>query len=148
MKVSQKCQYALRAVLELALRYRAGPANVATIAVSQGIPEGFLSVILVQLKNGGYVKSRRGMRGGYELAPSPDALTVGQIVRFIDGPIDPVECVNFGPTDCCPSDRHCVFLPFWKDVRDAVANIYDTTTLQDLIERASSGSKNHLGSNI
>ncbi len=90
MSVSQKCQYALRAVFELASRHGDAPTSIREIAQAQAIPPKFLELILVQLRKAGFVESRRGAHGGYFLAVGPAALTVGEIIRFIDGPIAPV----------------------------------------------------------
>jgi Rrf2 family cysteine metabolism transcriptional repressor len=83
MQISQKCQYALRAVFELAVRTKEGPIKVGVIAEAQAIPTRFLEVILNQLKRGGFVESRRGNAGGYALAKSPAELTMGDIIRFV-----------------------------------------------------------------
>jgi len=92
MQISQKCQYALRAVFELARRPREAPVKVGDIAEAQAIPPRFLEIILNQLKRGGFVESRRGASGGYSLARSPDELTMGEIIRFVEGPFKPVSC--------------------------------------------------------
>jgi Rrf2 family protein len=134
MSVSQKCQYALRAVLELAKRYETGPAKISDVAESQAIPIRFLEVILNQLKQGGFTDSRRGKEGGYTLIRSPRELTVGDIIRFVEGPLGPVECVNGKPMDKCPLRGDCIFFPLWERVKNAVTEIYDSTTFQDLVD--------------
>lgn len=133
MLVSQKCQYALRAVFDLARRANQGPIKIAEIAEAQVIPERFLEVILIQLKQGGFVDSKRGSDGGYMLTRPASRLTVGDIIRFIQGPLGPVDCVVTASNKKCPLQRGCVFLPMWEKVRDAMANVYDNTTFQDLI---------------
>jgi Rrf2 family protein len=87
MLITQKCQYALRAVFALARREGRGPTKIAEIAREQAIPVRFLEVILGQLKQGGFVDSRRGADGGYFIVRSPREIAVGDIVRFIDGPL-------------------------------------------------------------
>jgi Rrf2 family protein len=131
--VSQKCQYGLRAVFELAKHYGEGPVTIAEIAEAQAIPVRFLEVILGQLKRAGFVESRRGKEGGYLLSRRPGGLTVGEIVRFIEGPIGPVECVAGDPAERCPLHGDCVFLSMWERVSKAVAGVYDSTTLEDLV---------------
>ena len=135
MNVSQKCQYALRAVLELAKRRGEGPTRIATVAEAQKIPVRFLEQILGQLRQGGFVESRRGVHGGYLLSAGPGQLSVGQIIEFIDGPLSPVQCLAGGKDDQCPLLGECVFLSMWSRARDAVANVYDRTTFQDLIDQ-------------
>ena len=140
--ISQKCQYALRAVFELAKRGGHGPVKIADIAESQAIPARFLEVILSQLKPGGFVESRRGKQGGYMLARSPRRLTVGEVIRFIEGPFGPVACMDSAPDAGCPLHGDCVFLGMWERVREAVSGVYDTTTFENLIkeeERMRSG---------
>ncbi|MEW6355122.1 MAG: Rrf2 family transcriptional regulator [Planctomycetota bacterium] len=135
MLVSQKCQYAIRAIFELAKRLDEGPAPIAEIAEAQAIPKRFLEVILNELRQAGFVESQRGSRGGYVLAHLPRRLTVGEIVRFVEGPIGPVECVSGGAEKSgCPLHRDCVFLPMWERVQQAISEVYDSTTFADLLE--------------
>ena len=148
MRVSQKCQYALRAVFELAKRPGADPVSTTQIAAAQAIPKGFLEVILVKLKNGGFVRSRRGMRGGYQLTASARTLTLGEIISFVDGPIAPIDCMTDAHRNDCGLNGDCTFMPFWERVRDAVAGVYETTTFQDLIDSEQAACQRHLGSNI
>jgi Rrf2 family transcriptional regulator, cysteine metabolism repressor len=135
MNISQKCQYGLRAVLELSLRIGRGPVKTGDIAKAQSIPLKFLEVILVELKHGGFVESRRGVNGGYLLTGKPSNLTVGQIITFIDGPILPVDCVDDGKSSNCPQKKGCVFVDMWLEAREAVAAVYDGTTFQYLVEK-------------
>lgn len=140
MFVTQKTQYALRAIFELARRNGQGPAKIAEIAKAQAIPPRFLEVILSQLKQGGFVESQRGSLGGYWLARPANELTVGEIIQFIEGPFGPVECVNDqAKSSECPLHDDCVFLPMWAKVQEAVSQVYDNTTFQDLIEQAKRG---------
>jgi len=134
MLVSQKCQYALRAVFELSRRYKQGPVKIAEIARIQSIPERFLEAILAQLKQGGFADSKRGSEGGYFLIKEPADITVGDIIRFIQGPIGPVECVA-GDDPNCPLYGDCVFLPMWQEAQEALAGVYDGTTFATLLAR-------------
>lgn len=134
MHVSQKCQYALRAIFELTKRAGEGPVKIGDIAQAQAIPQRFLEVILSQLKQGGFVESRRGAEGGYFLVRPGDGLTVGEIVRFVEGPMSLVDCVTAGGKAKCPMDGTCVFMPIWERVEDAVSEVYDNTTFQYLVE--------------
>jgi Rrf2 family cysteine metabolism transcriptional repressor len=135
VQVSQKCQYALRAVFELARHYGQGPVRISAIAEAQAIPPRFLEVILSQLKQGRFVESRRGKDGGYLLTRQPRQLTVGQVVRFVEGPIGPVGCVDGeGADQGCPLHGSCVFMALWERAQKAVAQVYDSTTFQDLLQ--------------
>lgn len=138
MLISQRCQYAVRAVFELAKQYGQGPVKIDVVAASQAIPSRFLAAILNQLKQAGFVESRRGSEGGYLLARSPASITVGQIIRHVEGPVGPVECVIGGIADRCPLRGSCVFESMWEEAKLAVENVYDKTTFKDLIDREAS----------
>jgi Rrf2 family protein len=133
--VSQKCQYAIRAVFELAKSFGRGPVKIGQIAEAQAIPTRFLEVILNEMRQGGFVESRRGADGGYQLVRNPDVLTIGDVIRFIEGPVGPVSCVaGNGDVTHCPLHSHCVFIPMWEKVRAAMLSVYDTTTFAGLAE--------------
>jgi Rrf2 family protein len=145
MSVSRKTQYALRALFELAKHHGGGPLKVQAIAEAQCIPARFLEVILSELKQAGFVTSTRGRQGGYRLVPAPRDLTVGQLVQFLEGPYEPVECtVEQGAGDC-PLLGQCVFASLWEEVRGAVSGVYDRTTLQELLDREERMSANPAG---
>ena len=135
MSVSQKCQYALRAVFELAKQQGNGPVKIAHIAKAQALPTRFLEVILNQLKQAGFVESRRGSAGGYVLTRSPASLSVGEIIRFIEGPLSPVQCIEGGGGEHCSLQTECSFLPMWEKAADALSNVYDATTFEYLVEQ-------------
>jgi Rrf2 family cysteine metabolism transcriptional repressor len=134
MNLSQKCQYALRAVFELATRHGQGPVPVGQIAEQQGIPARFLELILVQLKQAGYIESRRGVQGGYSLSVLPRQLTVGDVIRTIEGPLVPVKRTDEPTSNRTPPQGDYAFSRLWERAEKAVANVYDTTTFQDLID--------------
>jgi len=134
MNVSQKCQYAVRAMFELARRDGQGPIRISDIAKAQAIPAKFLELILGELRQAGFVASRRGRGGGYMLIGRPEDLAIGQILRFIDGPVAPVKCVAGNGQSSCPLYGTCAFMGMWSRARDAVAEVYDHTTFQDLID--------------
>ena len=135
MLIPHKCQYALRAIFELAKRKGQGLVKITEIAEAQVIPPRFLEVILSQLKQGGFVASQRGKQGGYQLVRSPEKLTVGEVISFMEGPIGPVGCVAGDSAEDCPLYRQCVFLPMWEKVRKASSDVYDGTTFQDLVDQ-------------
>ena len=141
MNVSQKCQYALRAVFELSRRPAQGPVRTSEIAESQAIPTKFLELILRELKQGGFVESRRGKQGGYLLVGRPDRVTVGEIIRFVDGPVAPVRCVGGSGRADCPLYEGCAFMGMWSRARDAVNEVFDNTTFQDLIDEGLSAGR-------
>ena len=134
MSVSQKCQYGLRALFELNKRDRSKPTTIAQIAKAQSIPAKFLELILGELRQGGFVESRRGVHGGYLLASEPGKLTVGEVIRFIDGPIAPVRGLNRAKSENGTPRANNVFMGMWERAREALANVYDNTTFQDLMD--------------
>ncbi len=135
MLLSQKCQYALRAVFEVAKRSGEGPIKIDAIAKAQAIPPRFLATILNQLKQGGFVQSRRGSDGGYLMGRSPSGISVGEIIRFVEGPLGPIKCVTENATNNCRLHGSCVFMSMWKEAKVAVENVYDKTSLRDLLDR-------------
>ena len=134
MSLSQKCQYSLRAIFELAKHYGEGPLKISDIAARQEIPTRFLEVILNQLKQGGFVESKRGSMGGYTLNRFPEELTVGEIIRYVEGPLSPVHCMACHPDDQCPLYGECAFLSMWEKATTALSDVYDTTTFENLVE--------------
>jgi Rrf2 family cysteine metabolism transcriptional repressor len=134
LQVSQKCQYTIRALFELAKRKGGPPAAVGEIAAAQAIPLRFLEVILQGLRSGGQIESRRGNRGGYVLAVPPESITVGSVIRAVDGSLAPVRCIGSGGDDCCPLQGRCPFQSVWRRAQEAAEQIYDATTLKDLVD--------------
>ena len=131
--VPKKCRYALRAIFELALRNSEKPVKVHEIAESQSIPVRFLEVILNELKQGGFVESRRGNEGGYLLARPAKTIFVGQVIRFIQGS-HPSTGPGSGVSEASvPGDL--AFAKLWRNVNKAVTDIYGNTTFSDLVEQ-------------
>jgi len=134
LRTQKKEQYALRAMLELAKHLGQGPLKISEIAKVQAIPLRFLEVILNQLKGSGLIASKRGYYGGYTLERPADKISVGDVLRFMQGDEDWVHKISCNSKKECPFKCDCAFVPLWKEVNDAMFKIYDTTTLQDLIE--------------
>ena len=132
MPISQKCQYGLRAILELAKRGSKVTA-ISEIAAAQDIPARFLEQILNQLRQGGFVESRRGPRGGYVLLLDPRGLPVARVIEFLEGPIRPARGAEADEDDGTSRSR-CVFTRLWDRARSAMAKVYEETSIQDLVE--------------
>ena len=130
MDVSVKGEYALRAVFDLAGRGGPDPVKIAEIAARQRIPQKFLELILSQLKQGGFLGSRRGADGGYFLARPPRNITVGDVLRHMDGPISPGRRQQRGNL---PPDSP--FPELWQEVERALSSVIDKTTFADLVSR-------------
>jgi len=135
MPISQECQYAVRALFELAKREGKRATKIGEIAQAQEIPPRFLENILNHLKGGGFVESVRGKDGGYLLARPARELTVGDIVSFIEGPLSPVECAGGKKKARCSMYGRCVFLSLWKKAEQALEEVYYGTTFRDLVIR-------------
>ncbi len=129
----KKNQYALRAIFELAKHQGRGPIKISEIAGVQSIPLRFLEVILSQLKGSGLVESKRGFYGGYFLTRSPDKISVGDVLRFMDKPASSTSCAACVSSTNCPFCGNCAFASMWNQVNDAIFNIYDGTSIQDLL---------------
>jgi Rrf2 family protein len=130
MRLSQKCAYALRALLHLARHGDRVPCSIAVIGEQQQIPGQFLQVIMRELRQGGFVASRRGKDGGYTLAKPPRELTLGEVIRFLEGDQAPAEV---GEADA--AEPSAPFRWVWLEVRDAVDAIYDRVSFADLLDR-------------
>ena len=135
MRITYKGDYALKAVLDLSINYGNGVVSIHEMARRLDIPIKFLEQILLDLKRGGFVESRRGKIGGYLLARLPEKIRLGEVIRYIDGSIEPIACANLEKkyTGCVDIQR-CVFKKLWQGVAKATADIVDNTTFQDLAE--------------
>ncbi len=134
--LSRKCQYALRCLLELARHHDNTPVSVAHVASAQAIPRRFLELIVRELRLAGVVTAHRGARGGYTLARDPGEISVGSIIRLIDGNQTPVSCRLCGGEDTCPLADNCSFSGLWRRIGQAVTDICDDTTFADLANGA------------
>ena len=131
-KMSQRCEYGLRTLLELTRRQGRGPVSVTQIASAQAIPQRFLELIVKGLREAGVLTSHRGAKGGYTLAADPRHLTLGQIIRLLDGPLGPMDCMACGGERYCALQGACGFDQVWNDAAEALANVYDSVTFQAL----------------
>lgn len=135
MGISQKCQYAVRALLELAKRHGRAIVQTDEIAARQAIPPRFLGNILNELRTAGLVAARRGPHGGFLLACDPRQLTVGRVIRLVDGPLDPVRCSKGPDKPDCPLKDRCSLVQLWEEAKSAVEAVYDGATFADLAQR-------------
>lgn len=138
MQLTQRCQYALRALFQLARRAEADPSDpvlaAGDIAQAQAIPKRFLDGILLELRQAGFVTSRRGKAGGFHLARPAGEITVGDVIRLYNGAMLPVDC-RTGADQPCPLKGGCVFMSLWDQAREALEGVYDSVTLAELLER-------------
>lgn len=134
--LSQKAKYALHALLFLADRPAGEPTLIADIAESQHMPRKFLELILLELKRHGLVRSMRGKHGGYTLAKPAEAISFGQVVRYIDGPLALVPCASrtaYRRCGDCVSEAECTIRDTMCRARDAMARVLDNSSLADAI---------------
>ena len=134
MRLTYKGDYALKTILDLALHYRKNPVTINDLAKRADIPTKFLEQILLDLKRGGFVVSRRGKVGGYLLARAPSEIKLGEVIRFIDGPIEPIACVDKNYKGCNDINK-CVFRSIWQQITELNSKITDNITFEDLVKK-------------
>jgi len=137
MRLSKRGEYGLRAMIDLATWPGEPPIQIKEISDRQQIPAKFLEQILLNLKNAGLLQSKMGVGGGYYLAKDPQEISLGHIVRILDGPLAPIRCVSqlaYEPCGC-PDEETCGLRLVMLDVRNAITDILDNTTLADVAAR-------------
>lgn len=133
MKVSTKGRYGLRAIVDLAAHESEGQVSLKSVAERQGLSENYLEQLFSSLKKSGLVKSVRGAQGGYLLAKATYKITVGDVLRSLEGTLCPVDCIDPDvPTSCERSDK-CVTADVWVKLRDKINEVVDSITLADLV---------------
>ncbi len=138
MRISAKGEYAILAMLDLSLAFDSEDVRtLEEISKDQSIPHPFLVQILLELKRAGLVESRRGAGGGYRLANTPKEISLGEVVRIVDGPLLPFKCTLAPTSDNneCAHQGNCVLTSVWADVRRAIENVIDNITFEDLANR-------------
>ena len=134
MRISKKCQYALKAVFELALREPSQPVKIGEIASAQNIPPRFLEIILNELRHAGLLTSQRGRQGGYVLARRAEELTVGEVIEHIQGRIYMTAESAEKPNESQSYFGDYAFKELWQKVNSAVSEVCDNMTFADLVE--------------
>ncbi len=138
MKLTKKGEYTLRAMIQLGIAGRVGRdvLSVPELVESNRLPYKFVERILGELRGAGYIESQRGKDGGYRIAKPLDQITMGELVRLIDGRLAPIGCASeteYAPCSC-PDEDHCGLRMLMIDVRNAIARILDRYTLHDVVE--------------
>jgi Rrf2 family protein len=137
--LSHKSKYALKALTVLSEEYGNGPLLISDIAKREGIPRRFLEIILLELKMHGFLRSKKGKGGGYELSKPPAQISVGKVMRTLEGPLAPLPCVSktaYERCKECPDESTCAVRILMKQVRDATAAILDSTSFEDVIRHS------------
>jgi Rrf2 family protein len=136
---TKKGKYGLKAILHLAGLPAGETTLIADIAEAEDIPRKFLEAILVDLKNAGFVTSKKGKGGGYMLARPASEIIVGHVIRTIDGPLAPLACASrtrYQRCEDCPDEATCAVRLTTIDVRNAISSVLDATTLEQMYHRA------------
>ncbi len=145
MRVSKETDYALRALFTLVEHFGGAPIPIRELARRNDIPKRFLEQIMLKLKTQGWVDSAAGVRGGYVLAKSPGEITMGQVVRYFDGILAPIDCVSVTGYKRCSQEPVCRFRRVFFDARNYVAQLMDRATLAE-VSRGAPVSKQEISS--
>lgn len=135
MRLSTKGRYGVKAVFDLALNSNSEKSvTLKSIAERQGISEPYLEQLMASLRKAGIVKSIRGSQGGYLLSNEPDKITVGDVIRTLEGEMSPTECVDETTHINCTESACCVTRIVWQKIKDSVDQVIDSITIQDMLE--------------
>ena len=134
MKLSTRGRYGTRMMLDLAQHYNVGPIQIGDIARRQDISVKYLEQLIIPLKKANLIKSLRGPKGGHMLSTPPDDITVGEIVRILEGGIDLTDCI--GNPDVCEKSGHCVTRQVWEEASKAMFDNLNAITLSRMVEMA------------
>ncbi len=135
MKISYKCDYSLKVILDLSVHYPDKLLSIKELAVRQDIPKKFLEQILLDLKKGGFVDSRKGPKGGYFLVRTPRDILLGDVIRHIEGTVYPISCIDPDKPTKCDERTSCFFIPIWLDIGNTITKIIDSINFEDLKQR-------------
>lgn len=137
MKISKRGEYALKALIELAVNHNRSVAVtlINDIAERENIPKKYLEQILLNLKNAGILVSKRGVGGGYSLSRAPSEISLGEIIRIVEGPLAPLNCVSTSAHVTCPQEGACGLYGVMLEVRNAIASVVDNISLRDIAKR-------------
>lgn len=136
MKISYKCDYALKIILYMS-ENKGEYVHLEEVSKTQDIPRKFLELIFLELKKGGFVDSKKGPHGGYFLLKEPKDILLGDVVKFIEGSVYPISCVDTSMPKSCSELKKCVFAPVWKKIGDSICSIIDSVNFKDLAVEAS-----------
>ncbi|MBN2009453.1 Rrf2 family transcriptional regulator [candidate division KSB1 bacterium] len=136
MKITYKGDYALKAILDLAFQFESGKAvPLSEISQRQNIPENYLEQIMLILKRAGLITSKRGVGGGFVLLHDPAKLTLGEVIRLVEGPIEPILCGKIPHTGSCGEEATCAFREIWVKVTNAISDVVDQVTFAYIMQR-------------
>lgn len=132
MRLSTRCRYGIHAMFDLAQNVGEGPQTIRSIAERQLVPEQYLEQIIGVLRREGYVKSLRGAQGGYMLAKDPSDISIGELIRLLEGPVLMADCM--GDADACIRSSQCPSRLVWERLTDCINGVVDAISLQDMLK--------------
>jgi Rrf2 family protein len=132
MKISTKGEYGIRAMIELTHRYGEGYVQSTVIAGERAIPENYLYQLLITLRKAGLIRSRRGPQGGHMLARAPEDISMAEVISALEGPIEPVLCIQEDVVDDCPFGHECAVRDVWERITAATVAILQATSFAEL----------------
>lgn len=136
MKLSTKGRYGLRALIDLAQYSEEEPVSITSISDRQGISERYLEQLMAKLKKAGLVKSIRGAGGGYVLEKNMNEISVGDVLRALEGNLDAVQCSGLNPEEGCKTADSCVTKYVWQKINDSINQTVDSILLEQLVEES------------
>lgn len=142
MKLSTRSRYGTRMLLDIVLNAHQGPVRIGDIAQRQGVSVKYLEKLIRPLKKGEYIKSRRGPRGGHMLAKDPDRITVGEVVRLLEGELALTDCVTDAAS--CESAEDCIMRGVWVKTTQAMYDALDEVSFAELAKQAAEGDKGRI----
>lgn len=135
MRLSTKGRYGLMAMFELALEYNNGPIPLRQIAERQNLSDSYLEQLFSTLRKDGLINSVRGAQGGYMLSRAPEDITVGNILRSLEGDISPADCIDGGEEISCSKEENCATKLVLVKIKNSIEDVIDSITLEDMIEQ-------------
>lgn len=138
MKLSTRGRYGLKLMYELGKFYGNGPIALRTVAEKQNLSENYLEQLAASLRKSQLINSVRGAQGGYLLARTPEDITVGEILRSLEGDLSPVDCLMEESDFQCSKENSCPTKPVWTKIRDSINNTVDSITLLDMLQDSNS----------
>jgi len=143
--LSTKGRYGVRAAFDLAMHFGEGPIPLKSIAERQNISDPYLEQLIAMLRRDGLVNSVRGAQGGYMLSRNPSQISVGDIIRSLEGPMAPAECVLDDHDKECINADYCVTRILWEKIKDSINNVINSISLQDMVEDYKRIGKDNIG---
>lgn len=135
MKLSTRGQYGLRALVDIAVHSEEGPVAISVISVRQNVTVRYLEQLLPKLKKTGIIKSIRGAQGGYLLSADPESVSVGDVLRILEGDMNLVDCAGLiGQGEECKGSKYCVTKTVWKRINDSIQETVDSISLRELMD--------------